>query len=75
MTKTHIVKEFEGELWISASHHTESVSRSYEAGKATTQREWKGLTATERKVLWLSANNPREYGELIEAKLKERNST
>ena len=38
------------------------------------QRGWKGLTATERKVLWIAANNPAEFGELLEAKLKERNT-
>ena len=38
------------------------------------EREWKSLTSAERKVLWMAANNPREYGELIEAKLKEKNT-
>jgi hypothetical protein len=34
---------------------------------------WKGLTSTERKVLWLTSNNPAEFGEFIEAKLREKN--
>lgn len=38
------------------------------------QREWVGLTTAERKVLWMAANNNREFGELIEAKLKEKNN-
>lgn len=37
-------------------------------------REWQGLTTAERKVLWLAANNQREFGEMIEAKLKEKNT-
>jgi hypothetical protein len=38
------------------------------------QREWQTLTSTERKVLWKSANNPKEYADLLEAKLKEKNT-
>jgi hypothetical protein len=34
---------------------------------------WRGLTSTERKVLWLTSNNPAEFGEFIEAKLREKN--
>ena len=35
--------------------------------------QWRGLTSTERKVLWLTSNNPAEFGEFIEAKLREKN--
>ena len=38
------------------------------------EREWQSLTSTERKVLWKSANNPKEYADLLEAKLKEKNT-
>ena len=38
------------------------------------QREWQGLTTSERKVLWIASNNQREFGELIEAKLKAKNT-
>lgn len=41
---------------------------------APPQREWQGLTSSERKVLWLAANNPTEFGEMLEAKLKEKNA-
>lgn len=37
------------------------------------KREWQNLTSTELKVLWLAANNPAEFGELLQAKLKEKN--
>lgn len=47
--------------------------RPAEIHTCTPQREWKGLTEAERKVLWLAANNMREFGEMVEAKLKEKN--
>jgi hypothetical protein len=37
------------------------------------EQQWRGLTSTERKVLWLTSNNPAEFGEFIEAKLREKN--
>jgi hypothetical protein len=36
-------------------------------------KPWKGLTSGERKILWLAASNPTEFGELLEAKLREKN--
>lgn len=38
------------------------------------ERQWRGLTTAERKVLWNATKKPTEYAELIEAKLKERNA-
>ncbi len=37
------------------------------------QREWVDLTATEIKLLRRAANNDRQFAELIQAKLKEKN--
>ena len=36
------------------------------------RREWVGLTSGERKILWAAANNPTQFGELLEAKLKDK---
>jgi hypothetical protein len=36
--------------------------------------EWVGLTATEIKILRRAANNDREFAELVQAKLKEKNT-
>ena len=36
--------------------------------------EWVGLTATEIKILRRAANNDREFAELLQAKLKEKNT-
>jgi hypothetical protein len=41
---------------------------------AQPEKEWKGLTSGERKILWAAANNPTQFGELLEAKLKEKNT-
>ena len=38
------------------------------------QREWVDLTATEIKLLRRAANNDREFAELLQAKLKEKNT-
>lgn len=38
------------------------------------QREWINLTATEIKILRRAANNDREFAELVQAKLKEKNN-
>ena len=38
------------------------------------QNEWRGLTTAERKVMWMAADTKMEFAELIEAKLKEKNS-
>ena len=38
------------------------------------KREWVGLTSGERKILWQAASNPTKFGEMLEAKLKEKNS-
>ncbi len=37
-------------------------------------RTWTGLTVAERKALWIAANNPAEFGVLLEAKLREKNA-
>lgn len=37
-------------------------------------QEWKGLSTAETKVFWNLTKKPREYAQMIEAKLKERNS-
>lgn len=37
------------------------------------KREWINLTATEIKILRRAANNDREFAELVQAKLKEKN--
>ena len=36
--------------------------------------EWVGLTATEIKILRRAANNDREFAELVQAKLKDKNT-
>ncbi len=41
--------------------------------QAQPEHEWHNLTSTELKVLWLAANNPAEFGEFLQAKLKEKN--
>ena len=38
------------------------------------EREWKGLTSAERKTLWNLSTKPMHFAELIEAKLKEKNT-
>ncbi len=45
----------------------------YRIDDPTQKREWKGLTSGECKIIWLAANNPTEFGEMLEAKLKEKN--
>jgi len=40
----------------------------------TPQREWIGLTAAEIKLLRRAATNDRQFAELLEAKLKEKNT-
>lgn len=37
------------------------------------RREWRALTKSEVKVLWIAANNKAEFAELLEAKLKAKN--
>ena len=36
-------------------------------------REWKGLTTAETKILWNLTKKPSEYATAIESKLKEKN--
>jgi hypothetical protein len=38
------------------------------------QPEWKNLTSAEIKVLWLAANNKAEFADLLQAKLREKNT-
>jgi hypothetical protein len=38
------------------------------------KKEWVGLTATEIKLLRRAANNDREFAELVQAKLKDKNT-
>ena len=45
----------------------------YDAGKSFASKEWKELTATEIKLLRRAATNDRQFAELIQAKLKEKN--
>ncbi len=56
-------------------HHPECIKfqRDELHGKLEST-QWKSLTSAERKALWLAANSPGEFGQLIEAKLKEKNT-
>lgn len=38
------------------------------------RKPWKGLTSAERKTLWNLSTKPMHFAELIEAKLKEKNT-
>ena len=38
------------------------------------EREWQGLTATETKIMWTMTKRPREFAEMLLAKLKEKNT-
>lgn len=39
----------------------------------TQPKEWRGLSTAETKVLWNLTKKPREYAQMIEAKLREYN--
>jgi hypothetical protein len=41
---------------------------------APPQREWKNLTSAEIKVLWMAANNKAEFADLLQSKLREKNT-
>jgi hypothetical protein len=71
MLRTRLAQpESEPMAWM----HDQKVGFNVPLYTAPPHREWQTLTSTERKVLWKSANNPKEYADLLEAKLKEKNT-
>jgi hypothetical protein len=49
-------------------------SNGYPITPIRLKKEWIDLTATEIKILRRAANNDREFAELVQAKLKEKNN-
>ena len=58
-------------FWLRSSDELPNETPLY---TAPPQREWIDLTATEIKLLRRAANNDREFAELVQAKLKEKNT-
>lgn len=75
-------KELSWEEVICTDELRIALTLAYEAGRkdkneaceGKPQREWRGLTGAERKVLWQAANTNTQFGELIEAKLRQLNT-
>ncbi len=53
---------------------SDSAARSADSANTFCKPAWRSLTSGERKILWRAARGPMEFGELIEAKLKEKNA-
>lgn len=65
-----LASDIDGNLTNKEEHTIEALRKRL----SESEREWKGLTTAERKALWNVTKKPSEFGEMVEAKLKEKNT-
>jgi hypothetical protein len=64
-----LASDIDGNLTNKEEHTIEALRKRL----SEPEREWKGLTTAESKALWNVTKKPSEFGEMVEAKLKEKN--
>lgn len=64
-----LASDIDGNLTNKEEHTIEALRKRLDQP----DREWKGLTTAETKVLWNLTKKPSEYAMAIESKLKEKN--